>query len=173
MNKRTMKKGLAIVLALVMVFAMTATAFATTNATINYTVEFAYGENYEYHEGSFDTAAFTRTAYSTDGKIGTAIIRGNTPTILDATYAALNSVAPADEVIIGWDTVDPRGGAYITKMLGQQTETAADSSSTEWRGWAWKYYINGEEADLYATNIAVQDGDVITWTYDYWKEPIN
>ena len=30
MNKRTMKKGLAIVLALVMVFAMTATAFAAT-----------------------------------------------------------------------------------------------------------------------------------------------
>ena len=38
MNKRTMKKGLAIVLALVMVFAMTATAFANTTgtATINY-----------------------------------------------------------------------------------------------------------------------------------------
>ena len=38
MNKRTMKKGLAIVLALVMVFAMTATAFASTNgtATINF-----------------------------------------------------------------------------------------------------------------------------------------
>ena len=33
MNKRTMKKGLAIVLALVMVFAMTATAFADTNET--------------------------------------------------------------------------------------------------------------------------------------------
>ena len=30
MNKRTMKKGLAIVLALMMVFAMTATAFAAT-----------------------------------------------------------------------------------------------------------------------------------------------
>ena len=34
MNKRTMKKGLAIVLALVMVFAMTATAFAETNSNI-------------------------------------------------------------------------------------------------------------------------------------------
>ena len=37
MNKRTMKKGLAIVLALVMVFAMTATAFAATGSG-SYTV---------------------------------------------------------------------------------------------------------------------------------------
>ena len=40
MNKRTMKKGLAIVLALVMVFAMTATAFAETNNNITVTVRF-------------------------------------------------------------------------------------------------------------------------------------
>ncbi len=40
MNKRTMKKGLAIVLALVMVFAMTATAFADTNNNITVTVRF-------------------------------------------------------------------------------------------------------------------------------------
>ena len=40
MNKRTMKKGLAIVLALVMVFAMTATAFADTNDNITVTVKF-------------------------------------------------------------------------------------------------------------------------------------
>lgn len=171
MNKRTLKKGLAIVLALIMVFAMTATAFASTDSTINYTVEFTYGDNYQSYEGSFDSS-FTRTAYSTAGKVGTAIIRTNTPTILDATYAGLDDVSPASEVIIGWDTVDTRGGAYITKMLGQQTETAADSSTTVWRGWAWKYYINGEEADLYATNIAVNDGDVITWIYDYWEEPI-
>lgn len=171
--KKNLKKVLSIVMILTMVFAMTATAFANTNATINYTVEFAYGDNYEYFEGDFDTATFTRTAYSTAGKTGTAIITGNTPTILDATYAALGEVAPSEEMIIGWDTVDPRGGAYVTKMLGQQTETAADSSSTEWRGWAWKYYINGVEADLYATNIAVQDGDVITWIYDYCVEAIS
>lgn len=169
--KTNLKKGLSLVLALVMVFAMTTAAFANANDTINYTVEFAYGENYEYYEDSF-TEAFTRTAYSTEGKVGTAIITDNTPTILDATYAALDGVASSDDVIIGWDTYDPRGGAYITRMLGQQTETAADSSATVWRGWSWKYYINGEEADLYATNIAVQDGDVITWIYEYCEEPI-
>ena len=38
MNKRTLKKGLAIVLALVMVFAMTATAFAETTPSGNVTV---------------------------------------------------------------------------------------------------------------------------------------
>ena len=38
MNKRTMKKGLAIVLALVMVFAMATTAFAETNPSGNVTV---------------------------------------------------------------------------------------------------------------------------------------
>lgn len=40
MNKRTMKKGLAIVLALVMVFAMATTAFADTNNNITVTVRF-------------------------------------------------------------------------------------------------------------------------------------
>ena len=42
MNKRTMKKGLAIVLALVMVFAMTATAFASDTIT---PVEVSYPMN--------------------------------------------------------------------------------------------------------------------------------
>ena len=44
MNKRTMKKGLAIVLALVMVFAMTATAFAADSG-VNVTVKM-YGQTY-------------------------------------------------------------------------------------------------------------------------------
>ena len=46
MNKRTMKKGLAIVLALVMVFAMTATAFASSSGvTVNVLM---YGDTTEH-----------------------------------------------------------------------------------------------------------------------------
>lgn len=54
MNKRTMKKGLAIVLALIMVFAMTATAFASTNgtATVNVTVNGTSVETFSYAVGT-------------------------------------------------------------------------------------------------------------------------
>lgn len=172
-NKRIFTVFMAMLLTLSMMIATTAVSFAAENATVDVTVEFTYDDVYLYDELSYDTNTFTRTQYTIPSNPGTAVITGNTPTVMDATLDALDDVAAGQEVIMGWDTVDTRGGAYITKMIGQQTVTAADSSATVWRGYAWKYYINGVEADLYATNIALQDGDVISWTYDYCTEPID
>ena len=176
-RKRNFKKMASILMAMAMVvsvmFATTATTFAAENATVSVTVEFAYDDVYLYDTVNYNTNTFTRTQYTIPTNPGTAVITSNTPTVMDATLDALDAVAPSQEVIMGWDTVDTRGGAYITKMIGQQTVTAADSSATVWKGYAWKYLINGEEADLYATNIALENGDVITWIYDYCTEPID
>ena len=63
MNKRTMKKGLAIALALVMVFAMTATAFADTTGTCS--VKFYVPEKYADLAETYHTLA--HSGYSVYG----------------------------------------------------------------------------------------------------------
>ena len=98
MNKRTMKKGLAIVLALVMVFAMTATAFASTNTDILVNV-------------TIDTRTLSRSAVFMSKTDGTAL--GTTPvvtttvsvpsgsnvlTVLNAAKTALGTVLPVAPV---------------------------------------------------------------------------
>lgn len=176
--KKNLKKIFAIVLALTMVFAMSASAFASTDAeneTITVTVEFIdeNGTVYECTEVSFDTSTFNEHLYSIPANPGTAVITGNTPTVMDATYKALQDLGKSSDMITGWDTEDSRGGMYITKMLGLQTETAADSSSTVWRGYAWEYEIDYAKPDLYATNVALKNGDVISWWYRYCEEPMN
>ena len=171
-NKR---KVIALMMAMVMVmasmFAVTGTTFAGTDENITVTVEFASDSIYECKTVTLD--ANSGHLYTIPENPGTAVITANTPTIMDATFDALGQIGSTEDFITGWDTVDPRGGMYITAMLGAQTETAADSSATVWRGYAWKYLVNGVESDLYATNVALQNGDVITWMYDFCEEPIN
>ena len=78
MNKRTMKKGLAIVLALVMVFAMTATAFASTNTDISVNV-------------TIDTRTLSRSAVFMSKTDGTAL--GTTPgKLFIATYLTISTI---------------------------------------------------------------------------------
>ncbi|MBR3706181.1 MAG: hypothetical protein IKM19_04360, partial [Firmicutes bacterium] len=91
---------------------------------------------------------------------------------MDATYKALQELGMDGGMITGWDTEEPEGGMYITKMLGLETETAADTSLTVWRGYAWEYEIEYAESDLYATNVAATDGMTISWWYRYCEEPI-
>lgn len=175
-KNKSSRKAIAVLMTLVMsftmVFATAATSFAATDDTINVTVEFAYDDEYLTEDMNYDTSTFERTEYTIPANPGTAVITGNTPTVMDATLGALTKLNKRDGVIAGWDT-GAIGGMYITKMLGKQTETAADSSATVWRGYAWKYLVNGEEAGLYATNIALKNGDVITWIYDYCEEAID
>lgn len=172
-RKRILSVIMAVAMVASMMFAMTANTYATENNTKTVTVEFIdeAGTVYEVQEVTFDDS-FVRTAYSTDGNPGTAVIRDNRPTVMDATYAALKALGKDNDMITGWDTVDPRGGMYVTKMLGLQTETAADTSETVWRGYAWEYEIGYVKSELYATNVEVQDGDVISWWYRYCEEPM-
>lgn len=175
--KKNLRKVLAVVLALTMVFAMSANAFADTdsaNETITVTVEFIdeNGTVYECTDVSFDTSTFNAHLYSIPANPGTAVITGNTPTVMDATYKALQDLGMSSGMITGWDTEDSRGGMYITKMLGLETATAADTSATVWRGYAWEYEIGYVKSDLYATNVAAADNMTISWWYRYCEEPI-
>lgn len=172
--KKNLKKILSIVMILTMVFAMSATAFASANQIIDVTVEFIdeNGSVYEVETVSFDTNSFNGHLYTIPNNPGTAVITTNTPTVMDATYKALQELGMSSGMITGWDTENSEGGMYITKMLGLETETAADTSTTVWRGYAWEYEIEYAEADLYATNVAATDGMTISWWYRYCEEPI-
>ena len=182
MNKRTMKKGLAIVLALVMVFAMTATAFATADDSMTVTVECYNLSDYgtpvsEYHQVTIDPNNFTRV-YNIPSNVSSDVITSaNTPTVMDAVAQALG-LTNAD---IPWDMPENSTvyiGGYLPTLCGLSTVTAADSTSTTWRGYAWMYSLDFYTAEtpsyinLYATNVALEDGMKIVWTYDYRTQNI-
>lgn len=171
--KKNFKRILSIVMILTMVFAMSATSFAGTNQVIDVTVEFIdeNGSVYEVTTVSFDTNNFNGHLYTIPNNPGSAVITANTPTVMDASYKALQELGMNGGMITGWDT-EGAGGMYITKMLGLETETAADTSPTVWRGYAWEYEIEYAESDLYATNVAATDGMTISWWYRYCEEPI-
>ena len=69
-------------------------------------------------------------------------------------------------------------GGYLPTLCGLSTVTAADSTSTTWRGYAWMYSLDFYTAEtpsyinLYATNVALEDGMNIVWTYDYRTQNI-
>lgn len=107
MNKRTMKKGLAIVLALVMVFAMTATAFASTSGTVN--VKFYVPEKYAdlgetYHY-------LTHDGYTYYGQRADAITSANVNVYeLAGTVNLANMTAPAVTLPQGFQGLYNTGG---------------------------------------------------------------
>lgn len=107
MNKRTMKKGLAIVLALVMVFAMTATAFANTSGTVN--VKFYVPEKYAdigetYHYLAHD-------GYTYYGQRADAITSANVNVYeLAGTVNLANMTAPAVTLPQGFQGLYNTGG---------------------------------------------------------------
>lgn len=183
MKKLLNKRVLAVMLALVMVFSMSTFAFANTDSTITVTVEFYNLSDYgtqvaEAHTVSIDTEDFERV-YDIPSNVSSDVITdANTPTVMDAVVEALNLSSSA----VGWDMPTNSTnyiGGYLSSILGLSTQTAADSSSTVWRGYAWQYYLdyytNYEEnpVELYATNVELEDGMVITWTYNYREEPIS
>ena len=116
MNKRTMKKGLAIVLALVMVFAMTATAFADTTgtATINYYI-------YDETEGA-------------SWKVDTATVNAG-----QSLYDALNSAQSHYEP--NWqESTDVFNGEtvyYLTSFMGYKSNVNVDHQyNADGSGWS-------------------------------------
>ena len=110
MNKRTMKKGLAIVLALVMVFAMTATAFASTNTDILVNV-------------TIDTRTLSRSAVFMSKTDGTAL--GTTPVVTTTVTVPSGSnvltVLNAAKTALGFEVISEAssyGGTFVTDIAG-------------------------------------------------------
>lgn len=91
MNKRQMKKGLAIVLALVMVFAMTAAAFADTDTNITVTVKFDT-RSYDLDDVVMKTTS--NTNYGTSPVVTTSVSVASGSTVLDV----LNAVATTNNL---------------------------------------------------------------------------
>ena len=183
-DKRTMKKGLAIVLALAMVFAMTATAFASSSGvTVNVLM---YGDTTEPYisqtVSAADIAGYANGAshlYSTTG--ASTDVPNIGYTAADALYGAWykdnNGTAPdSDQVNIGWDNDPKEGlpGAYFTVYGGMSADagtyyyvgmTADGKYEYYWRGDSWNLYINGNLATAYATSYALSNISSVASVY--------
>ncbi len=181
-RKRILSVIMAVAMVASMMFAMTANTYANTDNAMTVTVECYNMTDYgapvaEYFEVTIDPDNFTRV-YEIPANVSSDVITdAKTPTVMDAVAQALklqNSDIP-------WDL--PEGetnyiGGYLPTICGLSTQTAADSSSTVWRGYAWMYSLDFYTAetpsftDLYATNVPLEDGMNIVWTYDYREQPI-
>ena len=151
MNKRTMKKGLAIVLALVMVFAMTATAFAETNSNITVTVK-------------FDTRTLSRSNAVLSTSSGVTV--GNTPvTTVTVTLEqgksvrdALNAAAGQLGMTIETEASPFYAGSYVTDIggIGQQNFIGNAAYDTSGLFTGYTYLHNGLQS-LFANKAAAQE----------------
>ena len=127
MNKRTMKKGLAIVLALVMVFAMTATAFASTNgtSTINFYI--------------VDAATGT-------GELVDSVTAASGQTLYSCILNNLDYYEPSwTQGIDEYDHVSTT--YYLDSFMGyasMNVDHMYSTTMTNWsRDWGWVYTVNG------------------------------
>ena len=115
MNKRTMKKGLAIVLALVMVFAMSSVAFATTNLTA--------ASNAMYHNFATIVTAEDGSVSYTNAS-GTAITSFTVAASKAGNYwQAIGFNSQADAQAVSWTSSDTSIATVAS------TGTAVDSVS--------------------------------------------
>lgn len=103
---------------------------------------------------------------------------GVQPTVMDAvydTYYALNNYSNTG-INIGWDTVNTPNGAYADKIwnINEITEDIGYSQGQNyWTGYAWHIYKNGTPISQYASNVTIQNNDVIYVIYEesteYWN----
>lgn len=168
--------------AIVMVIAMNTTIFAQSDL-LNVTVEFIDAKDYsiyEVYELTIDPNQFSRQYMIPPN--ATSLIIKDKPTVMDATLQALTDSGLLGNTEVGWDQREIKDngeiigyetiGGFIDTILGLETQTSADSSTTVWRGYSWKYQIKYVESKLYATNNELIDGMVISWFYNYYEEPI-
>ena len=161
MNKRTMKKGLAIVLALVMVFAMTATAFASTdNPSVkvsvtannfsssgeytgtgftnlvvpiaNYQVDIANVDYYIADKTSFDLKSVYLPSSVTDPMGGSASVADAIIATIWENYGKyLDEEQTSPSVVGGWDSITSPNGGYISNIMNY---TLQSNATTYFRG---------------------------------------
>ena len=124
MNKRTMKKGLAIVLALVMVFAMTATAFASNTSNYLMATSESMYHNYANINSNSGTGVVT---YSLRGNTTNTAITGftlkATPPSATGSPIGFNSQSEAQNVV--WTSSD----TSIATVPTQATAVASVSGT--------------------------------------------
>ncbi len=194
MNKRTMKKGLAIVLALVMVFAMTATAFAvtgngyyivgdpTTSGPINVKVVF------ESRQKSESDASYISDII--DVQVTSKSNDANGFTVRDAILAVNNSSAGITCLNSNGSTLSATD-TYIKSISKTENGTTInydpvlpiDDPSYELDGWMFRVNgklpistLNGGSSVAYGpkgtdiSNTPICDGDIIHF---YWDYPYN
>ena len=183
-----------LLLALVLVFSLSVTAFAAIppSGSINATVVFYDGDEYLMDWAVEMTEKNATTSYEIptpgpgqylDSRI---ISNANRPSAMDATLVALDEIGTPET--IGWDyypvssTLTEIRGGYLDTIFGYTTETTAYLEPTEnyngyWEGNAWLYKVldadgnvvvePGINDDVYATNIELEEGMTIVWTYTY------
>lgn len=183
MNKRTMKKGLAIVLALIMVFAMTATAFASTETAGTVTISvvqnnFDLEGNYVGGGSSIDLGSKTvvnytvpistieeyidpegydfKTVYLPDGMDDPM---NGEASVLDAIIVGLY-LKDVTDIETGWDTYYNNGG-YINNICSKDVTNTVVIDHTDADGTVW-YKSTGHGWNVaYSTT---QDGSMIVPT---------
>lgn len=99
------------------------------------------------------------------------------PTVMDALYKYLLVTGKplATNIQIGWDTYSITNGAYISTFLTTGTEEIDSHYSSVpgesyWKGNSWGLYVNGQKTVFYASNLMLQEGDVIELIYEYTEE---
>lgn len=193
-NKRTMKKGLAIVLVLVMVFAMSASAFADVANNISVTVK-------------IDTRSFDTTSKGTlaDTVVTKTVTVPSGSTVEDVLEAVENTYGINMNII---NAVDSATGQTVGRVLtsvggvSQNNYSQAQQQNTFlWdyvgtaneyciSGWVYSTVANGSEifpsyymdnwyvtagtsVNLYYTVTGPKDLNTGTWTSDYSNLDVN
>ena len=194
MNKRTMKKGLAIVLALVMVFAMSASAFADVANNISVTVKI--------DTRSFDTTSKGTLADTVVTKTVTVPSGSTVEDVLEAvenTYGInmniINAVDSATGQTVGRVLTSVGGVSHENYSQAQQQNTFLwdyVGTANEYciSGWVYSTVANGSEifpsyymdnwyvtagtsVNLYYTVTGPKDLNTGTWTSDYSNLDVN
>lgn len=194
--KRTMNKFASMLLVLAMLLSLSVTAFAAIPAggSITATVEFYNGEDLLMDWPVTMTAANATTSYeipkleTNQYYNSTIVMNDNRPSAMDATLVALEEIGTPEQVS-GWgrkyheDTgLTEIQGAYLDTIFGETTVTTdykAPTATTAgyWEGNSWLYKVvdadgnvvvePDSENDVYATNVELEEGMTITWTYTY------
>lgn len=92
------------------------------------------------------------------------------PTVMDAIYNAYHQYSPSmTGFSMGWDTYSAPNGVYITNLFGIGTITQ-DVTSNSWLGHSWSIYLNNNLINLYASNVQIENGDVVKVVYQENQE---
>ena len=193
-NKRTMKKGLAIVLVLVMVFAMSASAFADVANNISVTVKIDTRSFDTTNKGTLADTVVTKTVTVPSGSTVEDVLEA-----VENTYGInmniINAVDSATGQTVGRVLTSVGGVSQNNYSQAQQQNTFLwdyVGTANEYciSGWVYSTVANGSEifpsyymdnwyvtagtsVNLYYTVTGPKDLNTGTWTSDYSNLDVN